>query len=432
MGYKYAEALAEHNEVTVIAADPAEMPEGVEGHAINIGPCNFNDVSASALMRFELRQLPKAWRLHRRRPFDVIHRVTPSAIQNPTFLPSLKVHFVIGPLLASDPPPRSFEPYLRRAVAPPRRGRYHPARIAAGLSSRILAAAARSHYHLRRATKILAGTQIALEHVPREYRDRCELITYAGVEHNVFVPGKGDGGKGGITHLCEAPSGPFRQMSDAPFSALTHLCEAPSGPFRQMSDAPFSARQMSDVPVSTLLYVGRLVQYKGIELLIRSVALAAKKCELRLKIIGGGEELYVAFLRQLVGELGIARIVEFAKPVARNELPQSYQNADIFCFPTICDTYGIALLEAMSCGCAVVVSDVAGPREIVAEGTGVKVPMCEPEQYITDYADAIVTLAGNPVLRCKLGAAARQHIVKNHDWRSISARLLEIYDGFAR
>jgi len=380
VGYKYAEALAQRHEVTVIAAAPAEMPKGVEGHTINIGPCNFNDVSASALTRFELRQLPKAWRLHRRQPFDVIHRVTPSAIQNATFLPSLKVPFLIGPLLASDPPPPSFEPYLRRAVTPPRRGRFHPARIAAGLSSRLLAAAARWHYHLRRATKILAGTQIAMDHVPREYRDRCELITYAGVERDVFVP---------------------------------------------------PAARPVDRPVE-LLWVGRLVQYKGIELLIRSVAIAAKKCDLRLKIIGGGEDLYVAFLRQLVTELGLDRIVEFAKPVARNELPRSYQNADIFCFPTICDTYGIALLEAMSCGCAVVVSDVAGPREIVAEGTGVKVPMCEPEQYIRDYAAAIVALAGDPALRCKLGTAARHHIVKHHDWQQIAARLLEIYGSLGQ
>jgi glycosyltransferase involved in cell wall biosynthesis len=375
VGYKYAQCLSQQHDVTLIASPPVEAPNGAELHSVNAGPCNFNDVAASALMRFELRQLPKAWRLNRRQRFDVIHRVTPSAIQNTTFLPKLKLPFVIGPLLASDPPPPSFEPYLRRAVTPPSRRKFHPVRIAAGLSSRVLGAVARSHFHLRRATRILAGTRIAIEHVPREYRDRCELITYAGVEHEVFVP-------------------PAARPADRPLE---------------------------------LLWVGRLVQYKGIELLIRSVALAAKKCELRLRVIGGGEELYVAFLRQLVAELGLERIVEFAKPVARNELPRSYQNADVFCFPTICDTYGIALLEAMSCGCAAVVSDVAGPHEIVAEGTGVKVPMCEPEQYIGDYADAIVTLAGNPALRCKLGAAARQHIVEHHDWQQIAARLLKIY-----
>ncbi len=92
-------------------------------------------------MRFELRQLPKAWRLHRRQPFDVIHRVTPSAIQNPMFLPWLNVPLVIGPACLDLPPP-SFEPYLRRAVGRPAHGKFHPSRIAAGLASRILAAAA--------------------------------------------------------------------------------------------------------------------------------------------------------------------------------------------------------------------------------------------------------------------------------------------------
>ncbi len=214
-----------------------------------------------------------------------------------------------------------------------------------------------------------------MEHVPRAYRERCELITYAGVEHDVFVP---------------------------------------------------PAARPLDRPVE-LLWVGRLVQYKGIELLLRAVALAAKKCDLRLRVIGGGEELYVSFLRQLVSELGLEGTVEFAKSVARKELPMSYQAADVYCFPTICDTYGIALLEAMSCGFAVVVSDVAGPREIVADGAGLKVPMREPEQFIHDYAEAIVGLANNPSLRNELGQAAREHIVSCHNWDRISEKLLQIY-----
>jgi len=376
VAFKYVQVLASRHDVTVIAAQPAEAPDGVECHTIDAGPCNFNDVTAESLMRFELRQWPKIWQLRRRRRFDVIHRVTPSAIQNPTFLPNGNTPMVVGPLVASDRPPRSFEPYLRRAIAPPKYGKLHPYRLAGGLSRRIMGAAARSQRHLRRATTILAGTRIARDHLPQECRKRCELITYAGVEHEVFVPA-----------TARTVDGPLK-----------------------------------------LLWVGRLVPYKGIELLLRSAALAAKRCDLRLHIVGDGEELYAEFLRQLVLELGLQGIVSFSKSVARNELPRIYQQADVFCFPTICDTYGIALLEAMSCGCAVVVSDVAGPHEIVSESTGIKVPIVEPEQFINDYADAIVALAADPGLRCQLGRSAREHIVAHHDWRRIADNLLDIYE----
>ena len=112
----------------------------------------------------------------------------------------------------------------------------------------------------------------------------------------------------------------------------------------------------------------------------------------------------------------------------RRELPRFYQETDIFCFPTLCDTYGIALLEAMSCGCAVVVSDVGGPREIVADSTGVKVPLREPRQYIHDFADVLVNLASDSRLRADLGRTARSHIVRYHDWGTIAHSLLRIYD----
>ena len=49
------------------------------------------------------------------------------------------------------------------------------------------------------------------------------------------------------------------------------------------------------------------------------------------------------------------------KDMAVQPKHEPYQAAEVFCFPTLCDTYGIALLEAMSCGCAALVSDVAEP-----------------------------------------------------------------------
>jgi glycosyltransferase involved in cell wall biosynthesis len=289
----------------------------------------------------------------------------------------MRAPFVIGPLLAAELPPDGFLPYLCRIPWPSRWGRLHPGRIVKGLASRFCSRLSQQGLHLRSARKILVGTALAHKQVPARFQKKCEPITYAGVEHDYFVP----------------PA--FRGTS---------------GPTK-------------------LLYAGRIVPYKGLELLLRAVAVAAPRCALHLRIVGSGQPVYVRYCRQLVADLDLENTVEFIESVPRRELLGLYQQADIFCFPTLCDTYGVALLEAMSCGCAVIVSDVAGPREIVADSVGIKVPVRDPEQYIHDYAEAIVALAEDARLRTCLGDRARRHILEHHDWDTITRQVLHIYES---
>jgi glycosyltransferase involved in cell wall biosynthesis len=376
VGYKYAEALARRHAVTVLASPPAETPAGARLFTVNAGSCNFNDVGAGPLARFELRQLPRAWGLHQRQHFDLVHRVTPSWIGNASVLAALRVPLMIGPLLAADRPPESFGPYLTRAATPSSMGRLHPQRLATGVASRAGAWLAERHVHLRPARKILVGTQTALKHVPARFRGKCEPVTYSGVEHDYFVP---------------------------------------------------SATRLGDQPLQ-LLYVGRLVPYKGLELLLRALALAAQRCDLQLRVVGGGNPNYAAFCQELSRDLGVAQRVQFTPAVPRADLRDLYQQADVFCFPTLCDTYGIALLEAMSCGCAVVVSDVAGAGEMVVDGTGLRIPLRNPGQFIGEFAEALITLARDKVLRLGLGRAARSRILAHHDWNAIGRQVLRIYE----
>ncbi len=288
----------------------------------------------------------------------------------------MKVPFVVGPLLAANRPPECFSPYLRRAQTVSRQSRLHPSRMAAGAASRLRDVLARRGDYLAAARVILVGTRVALEHVPRHLHSRCETITYSGVEYQEFTPPR-----------SRRPDGPVQ-----------------------------------------LLYVGRVVPYKGLELLLRAIAAALGRCDLRLRIVGASDNEYGDWCRKLATDLGVADIVQFVPSLPRRELPTLYRQSDIFCFPTLCDTYGVALLEAMSCGCAVIVSDTGGPRETVCEASGVKVPLIEPDQYVDAYADAIVALAHDPERRARLGGNARKRIIEHHDWERITSRLLDIYE----
>ena len=377
VGFNYAAALAQRHEVTVLASPPSQPPPEAAFLPCHAGPCSFNEVGPVPLLKFETRQ----WILMRklkRLDFDLIHRLTPSAIQIPTWIDYSDKPLFIGPLIAAESPPAAYASFLTRPVSRPVRPRWHPGRVVARLCREVVKHSAEKRAYLQRASRILVGSRSALEQIPESLRNKCRSITYSGIEHEVFVP-----------PISRPPSG------------LLHL-----------------------------LFVGRLVPYKGLELLLRAVFLAIQRRPMKLNICGNGDAVYKSYLMQLVRELGLEQSVIFLPPRSRNELIPLYQQADVFCFPTLCDTYGIALLEAMSCGCATIVSDAAAAGEIVDGQNGLKVALRSPEQFIVELADKMVALAQNREFRLRLGEAARQYILQEHDWKRIGQQLLKIYEEF--
>src|SRR5262249_45662175 len=145
-------------------------------------------ISAGPLLRFELRQQRIARRLRQQFPFDYVHRVTPSAIQEPTWVGRLGKPLIIGPLIAADTPPSAFAPFLSRPVSPSKGPRWRPSRVAGRICRTIMARAERERSYLHQAHRILVGTRTALRHVPPQLQEKCRLVTYSGVEHEVFVP----------------------------------------------------------------------------------------------------------------------------------------------------------------------------------------------------------------------------------------------------
>jgi glycosyltransferase involved in cell wall biosynthesis len=376
IGFKFAEALARRHEVTILASPPSQTPVGARLIRCDAGSCLYNEVDSAALIRFELNQQKLARQLSRSFRFDCVHRITPSAIQIPTWISKLRRPHVLGPLIAADKPLDGFRPYLDRPVSSSNNPRWHPKRIAGRLARLTTTRMVDNLSYLRDAQRILVGTRTALRHVPEVWREKCRLITYSGIEHNIF--------------------------------------------------APPANRTQSDV--LQLLFVGRLIPYKGIELLLQIISVVIQSCTVKLNIIGDADPTYRNYLQRLTHRLNIDSVVDFLPAQSRAQLVFYYQRADVFCFQTLCDTYGIALLEAMSSGCTVIASDVAGAGEIVNGENGLKVPLLNPEQYIKDFADKIIALAGNFDLRMRLGVAARRYILQEHDWDRIGSQLLAIYD----
>jgi glycosyltransferase involved in cell wall biosynthesis len=149
--------------------------------------------------------------------------------------------------------------------------------------------------------------------------------------------------------------------------------------------------------------VGRLIPRKGIDLLLRALAVArATEPGIHLAVVGSGPE--EAALRRLTQELALVEAVEFLGFIDQPGLPAVYDAADVFAFPTRDDPFGIVLLEAAASGLPLVASPFGGATlDLVEDGrTGyVTVPDHTPA-----LASALVSLARDPALRRRMGAAA--------------------------
>jgi D-inositol-3-phosphate glycosyltransferase len=180
-----------------------------------------------------------------------------------------------------------------------------------------------------------------------------------------------------------------------------------------------------------LLYVGRLVQRKGIGNAITAMA-ALSGAEL---VIAGGPdpaELHLdpeaGRLRQLAAAHGVGDRVRFLGRVDRSALPALYRSADVVvCVPWY-EPFGLAAVEAMACGVPVVASAVGGLAETVLDGvTGIHIPPRRPDLA----AAAVRRLLADPVLRKRLGAAGRERATATYAMDRVITSILQAYAGTA-
>ena len=115
-----------------------------------------------------------------------------------------------------------------------------------------------------------------------------------------------------------------------------------------------------------LLYVGSLIERKGVDLLLEAFAACGNK-SLRLVIVGDGPER--ENLVALAGKLGIADRLEFKGFMAGEALRNCYKSAGAFVLPTREDCFGLVLIEAMCAGLPIIVSKFSdGAAETVTQG----------------------------------------------------------------
>ena len=181
----------------------------------------------------------------------------------------------------------------------------------------------------------------------------------------------------------------------------------------------------------TILFVGRLVEKKGVRYLIESMsAIIDLHPQASLTIVGGGQDEFQ--LKTLSDNLHLGSYIEFLGPINNDKLAKLYQDSEIVVFPSVVasdgdqEGFGLVLVEALGCECAVVVTDLPAMADIIVGGkTGLVVPQKAPEKI----AISVCQLLNDPSLRCNLGRLGRQYALQHFDWRVIADQYRFLIDS---
>ncbi|MBN2288493.1 MAG: glycosyltransferase family 4 protein [Candidatus Glassbacteria bacterium] len=181
--------------------------------------------------------------------------------------------------------------------------------------------------------------------------------------------------------------------------------------------------------VRLVLFVGRLVERKGVEYLVRALKLVDCPFPVELEVVGTGPE--EPALRSLAAGLGLAGRVRFAGRVSSEDLTDYYAACDCFVLPAVIDSrgdtegLGVVLVEALSYHKPVVASGVGGIVDVIRhEQTGLLVPEKDPEAL----ARAITSVLTDSELASRLAAQGYEHVRRYFDWERITGRWVELYN----
>lgn len=177
------------------------------------------------------------------------------------------------------------------------------------------------------------------------------------------------------------------------------------------------------------VYVGRLVDWKAVDLLLAALRRVPDGLDVTLEVVGDGPER--PGLEEFVRRAGLEGRVHFAGWLPPDEAAAAVRRSDVLVLTSLREAGGAVLLEAMATGRPVIASRWGGPAELVPPGAGLLVTPRTPEQFVAGIADALATLARDPEARRRMGEVGRRHVERSFDWDELTRRLVAAYRAAA-
>ena len=298
--------------------------------------------------------------------FDIVHRITPLT---PTAASSLAkrcaesgVPFVLGPLNGGLPWPQGFD-QVRRA-------------------EREWLSYVRGAYKLlpgwrstfTRATAVIVGSRHTARELPSACRSRCVYMPENGIDPSRFTR---------------------------------------------------SAQQSQQGPLK-VVFIGRLVPYKGLDMVLEAAAELLASGKATLDVVGDGPQMQPS--REWAARSGVSQAVVFHGWLAHERVQDVLATSHVLAFPSIREFGGGVVLEAMATGVIPVVVDYGGPGELVADAVGVKIPLSDRAGTVQALREALWRLAGPSRANLPaMAASARNMVDERFTWEAKARQIVEWY-----
>ena len=344
-----------------------------------------------------------AERLVKEQQIDIVHQPIPVSPREPSMFFGLGVPVVIGPMNGGIEYPPAFRRMDSRFVE-------LSVGIARFLSNwlNILIPGK------RQAAILLVANQRTKEVLPKGFRGKVVELLENGVDLSIWKP---------------------KPQIQKPTFKNDGVEEAKTQPSGQELKQP-----------TRFVFVGRLVDWKAVDLLLIAFKRVVDQVSAELEIIGDGVER--AALEAQARELGLSKpqnqtpkstiqdldgnsqereAVGFTGWLSQSDCAQQLELADVLVLPSLLECGGAVVLEAMAVGIPVIATNWGGPADYLDESCGILVEPASRDSFIDDLAAAMLKLAAHPELRQAMGKAARQKVLDHFDWEVKVDKMLEIY-----
>jgi glycosyltransferase involved in cell wall biosynthesis len=173
-------------------------------------------------------------------------------------------------------------------------------------------------------------------------------------------------------------------------------------------------------------FLGRLVPYKGPDMLIEAAEPFLRDGSMVLDILGDGP--LMPAIKDMVAAKGLTKAVTVHGWIDHKDVQSLLAKAHLLTFPSVREFGGGVVLEAMALGVVPVIADYAGPGELVTSGTGIKVPMGSRDAVIEGFRQALAGLIAAPESIPALAAAALKRVEEHFTWDMKARQIGAIYD----
>ncbi len=326
----------------------------------------------------QVSQRRLARRLVREHAIDIVHQPMPVSPREPSMLHTLGAPVVIGPLNGNMDYPAAFRTTSERGIGMVEK----LGRAFSGVLNSLMPGK-------QRAAAILVANERTREALPGGLRGEVIVLPENGVDLGVW--------------------------RDAP--------PRPRDADPQAAPARF-------------IYMGRLIELKGVDLLLVAFKAASATSPMSLALLGDGPER--ASLVAAATSMGILATHEnevgkvfFAGWRTQQDCAATLGRSDCLVLPSLRECGGAVILEAMACGLPVIATAWGGPLDYLDGSTGMLVPPDSRESFVQQLGACMSTLGASAELRRRLGAAARERIEKEFDWERKVDAILQLYGRLA-